>query len=57
MPKHTPAQKAAAMTGFIVFGLSPSFEDFKQSPEDRPKMIWYYVVGLSLIYVGLFGKE
>lgn len=47
--------KLIAVLGFIVLGLSPSFEDFKQSPEDRPKMFVYYAVAITMIYFGLDG--
>ena len=54
MPRKLPvSKKAAALLGFMVFGLSPSFVDWKQAPEDRKKIVSYYVVGLSLIYFGL----
>lgn len=47
-------RKLLAMAGFVVLGLSPSFEDWKQSPEDRGKMLAYYGVGLAFIWLGLF---
>ncbi len=46
-------KKAGALAGFIVLGLSPSFVDWKQSPEDRGKIIAFYTVGLALIYWGI----
>ena len=47
-------QKLMAMGGFVVLGLSPSFEDWFQSPEDRPRMVAFYGVGLALIWLGMF---
>ena len=47
--------KLIAMIGFLILGLSPSFEDFKQSPEDRGKMIAYYFVAFAFIWFGLDG--
>ena len=46
-------RKAAALLGFVVLGLSPSFVDWKQSPEERGKIVLFYAVGLTLVYVGL----
>jgi hypothetical protein len=46
-------QKVAALTGFIVLGLSPSFVDWQQSPDKRKQIILFYGVGLSLVYFGL----
>lgn len=44
----------AAMAGFVVLGLSPSFVDWEQSPSLRWQMFLFYAVGLTLIYFGLF---
>lgn len=46
-------KKAAALSGFIVLGLSPSFVDWQQSPEKRKWILLFYAVGLALIYFGL----
>jgi hypothetical protein len=46
-------RKAAALAGFVVLGLSPSFVDWEQSPEKRGQVILFYAVGLTLIYFGL----
>lgn len=46
-------KKALALAGFVVMGLSPSFVDWKQSPDQRAKMIGFYAVGLALVYYGL----
>ena len=42
--------------GFIVLGLSPSFEDWKQSPQDRKQMVAFYIVAIGLIYYGVFSN-
>jgi hypothetical protein len=47
-------RKVLGIVGFVVLGLSPSFEDWKQSPEDRPKMIAFYAVAVALIWCGIF---
>ena len=47
------ARKAAALTGFVVLGLSPSFVDWQQSPDKRGQILLFYAVGLTLIYLGL----
>jgi hypothetical protein len=47
-------RKLLAIGGFVALGLSPSFEDWFQSPQDRPKMVAFYAVGIALIWVGLF---
>ena len=47
-------KKLAAIAGFVTLGLSPSFEDIKQSPEDLPKIVIYYAVAVVLIYFGLW---
>lgn len=47
------ARKAAALGGFIVLGLSPSFVDWQQSPEKRAEILLFYTAGLALIYFGL----
>lgn len=45
-------RKLLALTGFVVLGLSPSFVDWQESPERRPRMVVFYAVGLLLVYVG-----
>ena len=42
-----------ALAGFVVLGLSPSFVDWQQSPEQRPRMVAFYAVGLALVYAGV----
>lgn len=49
---NTP-KRMAAIIGFLIFGLSPSFVDWQESPDKRGRMIGFYVVGLSLVYYGL----
>jgi hypothetical protein len=46
-------RKAAALAGFVVLGLSPSFVDWQQSPEKRRAIILFYAVGLALVYYGI----
>jgi len=48
-------RKLLGMAGFVILGLSPSFVDWFQSPERRTQMVAFYVVGLALIWFGLFG--
>ena len=47
------SRKVAALVGFIVLGMSPSFVDWEQSPEKRKQMILFYAAGLGLVYYGL----
>ncbi len=47
------SRKAAALAGFVVLGLSPSFVDWQQSPDKRAAILLFYAVGLGLIYFGL----
>jgi hypothetical protein len=44
---------AAALGGFVVLGLSPSFVDWQQSPEKRASIVLFYAVGLALVWWGL----
>lgn len=46
-------KKAAALIGFIFLGLSPSFVDWQQSPDKRKEIIFFYGIGLGLIYFGI----
>lgn len=41
------------MTGFVILALSPSFIDWKQSPDDRWQFILYYSIALALVYYGV----
>ena len=42
-----------ALAGFVVLGLSPSFVDWQQSPDERGKILAFYGIGLTLIYFGV----
>ncbi len=50
-------KKLAALLGFLVLGLSPSFVDWQQSPERRGLIVGYYLIALLLIWGGLFAGE
>lgn len=50
-------RKAVALAGFVILGLSPSFVDWQQSPEERWKIVGFYAVGLVLIYLGLLDND
>ena len=45
-------RKLVALAGFVVLGLSPSFVDWQQSPDERPRIVAFYAVGLLLVYYG-----
>jgi hypothetical protein len=47
--------KVAAMVGFLILGISPSFVDWEQAPDKRWQILGYYGIALALIYFGLFG--
>lgn len=49
-------KKIAALVGFLVLGLSPSFIDWEQSPEKRKQVIFYYGAALGLLYYGVLSK-
>jgi len=49
-------RRTAALAGFVVLGLSPSFVDWQQSPEKRRQIIFFYAVGLGLVYFGLLAS-
>ncbi len=46
-------RKALALAGFVILGLSPSFVDWQQSPEQRTKIVAFYTIGLAAIYFGI----
>jgi hypothetical protein len=50
-------RRLVAIAGFVVLGLSPSFVDWQQAPEQRRQMVLFYVVGITLIAFGLWGGE
>ncbi len=43
----------AALVGFVVLGLSPSFIDWQQAPAKRKQIIAFYGTGLFLIWFGV----
>lgn len=46
-------RKVAALAGFIMLGLSPSFMDWQQSPEKRKQFLVFYGVAGGLFWYGL----
>jgi len=48
-------QKLLAVAGFIAIGLSPSFIEWQENPEVRPRIVAYYAVAAALIWIGLDG--
>jgi hypothetical protein len=46
-------RKLAALGGFALLGLSPSFMDWQQSPEKHIQFITFYVVAGGLFWYGL----
>lgn len=46
-------RNAAAIAGFLLLGLSPSFVDWQQSPDRRGEIVLYYAATIALLYVGL----
>lgn len=47
------SRKIAALAGFVLLGLSPSFMDWEQSPEKRGQFIAFYSVAGGLFWYGL----
>lgn len=47
-------RELAALAGFIVLGLSPSFVDWQEAPEKRRQMVGFYLVAVLLIWAGVF---
>lgn len=48
----------AALAGFVLIGLSPSFIDWQQADEQqRGEIVSYYIVALGLLYVGLLRES
>ena len=43
----------AALAGFVILGLSPSFMDWSQSPDKRGQFVTFYAVAIALIYWGV----
>lgn len=48
------SRTVAGLAGFVVLGLSPSFVDWQQSPEKRRQIVLFYLLGLGLIWFGIF---
>jgi hypothetical protein len=46
-------RKLAALAGFVILGLSPSFVDWQQSPEKRGQIVVFYGAGVTLFWYGL----
>lgn len=46
-------RELAAIAGFVVLGLSPSFVDWQESPQKRRQMVGFYVAAVALIYLGV----
>lgn len=46
-------RKAAALGGFVLLGLSPSFVDWEQSPEKRIQIVGFYGAAIGLFWYGL----
>lgn len=49
----TPGRKIAALGGFVMLGLTPSFMDWQQSPDKHTQFITFYVVAGGLFWYGL----
>lgn len=45
-------RELAALAGFVVLGLSPSFVDWQESPDKRRQMVAFYAAAVTLIYLG-----
>lgn len=46
-------RELAALAGFVVLGLSPSFVDWQETPEKRTQMVGFYAVAVLLIWAGV----
>lgn len=48
-------KQGAALAGFVILGLSPSFMDWKQSPDrtSHAEFLGYYAVAIVLIWYGV----
>ncbi len=50
----SPERKIAALGGFVLLGLTPSYVDFQNAtPAKRRQMIAFYVGAMGLFYYGL----
>jgi hypothetical protein len=43
----------AGLAGLIILGLSPSYQDWKQSPDRHGEFLAYYAVAIALVYWGI----
>jgi hypothetical protein len=46
-------RELAALAGFVVLGLSPSFVDWQEQPDKRRQMVAFYATGAALIWLGV----
>lgn len=46
-------RQVAALAGFVILGLSPSFVDWQEAPEKRPQMVGFYLAAGALIFYGV----
>ncbi len=46
-------RKLAALGGFFLLALSPSFMDWQQSPEKRAQFVVFYAAAGSMFWYGL----
>lgn len=46
-------RKIAAVAGFVILGLSPSYVDWQKFPDQRKNMLVFYGVGTGLICYGV----
>jgi hypothetical protein len=46
-------RKLAALAGFAMLGLSPSFMDWQQSPDKHGQFLMFYTVAGGLFWYGL----
>lgn len=47
------AKKLIALGSFVMLGLSPSFEDWQQSPEKHGQFLAFYAVAGTMFWYGL----
>lgn len=57
MNGKTVVKHIIAIIGFLALGLSPSYIDWKEEPEMRRSMVWYYLITLALIWFGIFSTN
>jgi hypothetical protein len=49
----TTGRKIAALGGFVMLGLTPSFMDWQQSPDKHVQFVSFYVIAGGLFWYGL----